>query len=131
MEQIDYVDAATSCADVIVVYAPVLPDIADRIGECGDYVLFSLGRPEDIGTGSSLDSVALLNPNLKPFVIPRDTYADMTPEPIVTLAVDKLLVARADLPETVVYDLLGEVLRLKPALSASHPGLFHPYTYNQ
>ena len=124
-DQIRYVETGTTCADVMVVYAPVLPDIPDRIGRCGEYRLFSLGAPEDIGSGSALDSVELLNPNLKPFVIPRDTYGRLTPEPVVTLAVDKLLVARSDLPEAVIYDLLGEILRLKPALSASYPGLYH------
>lgn len=121
---IDYVEH-NRCADVIIVFAPVLPGIPDRIKECGDYRLFSLGEPDQIGKGSLVDSVTLLNPNLKPFVIPLDTYGELTPEPVVTLAVDKLLVARIGLPDTVVYDLLGEVLRLQPALSAMHPGLFH------
>jgi hypothetical protein len=122
---IRYADEAGVCADVMVVYAAILPDIPDRIGACGDYRLFSLGEPEALGTGSVVDSVALLNPMLKPFVIPRETYGDLNPDPVVTLAVDKLLVARADLPETAIYDLLREILRRKPALSARYPGLFH------
>jgi TRAP-type uncharacterized transport system substrate-binding protein len=122
--EIDYVEH-NRCVDVIVVFAPVLPDLPDRIRDCGDYRMFSLGDPDQIGKGSLVDSVALLNPNIKPFVIPMDTYGSLTPEPVVTLSVDKLLVARKGLPETVVYDLLSEVLRLQPALSAAHPGLFH------
>jgi len=43
----------------------------------------------------------------------------------VTLAVDKMLVARRDVPATVIYDLIGEILRLQPALAASNPLLFH------
>jgi hypothetical protein len=125
-DQIDYVQEG--CADVLVVYAPILPDVPSRIGDCGSYRLYSLGKPEDIGTGSAVDSVSLINPKLKPFVIPANTYGDLTPEPVVTLAVDKLLVARRDLPNTVIYDLLGEVLRLKPALSARYPGLFYSLT---
>jgi hypothetical protein len=125
-DQIDYVQEG--CADVLVVYAPILPDVPSRIGDCGSYRLYSLGKPEDIGTGSAVDSVSLINPKLKPFVIPANTYGDLTPEPVVTLAVDKLLVASRDLPNTVIYDLLGEVLRLKPALSAHYPGLFYSLT---
>ena len=121
---IDYVNNS-SCAEVIVLFAPVLPDIPERIGECGSYRLLSLGKPADIGQGSLVDSVALLNPQIRPFVIPVDTYGSLTPKPIVTLAVDKLLVARRGLSETLVYDLIGELLRLQPALSATHAGLFH------
>ncbi|MEM8768300.1 MAG: TAXI family TRAP transporter solute-binding subunit [Pseudomonadota bacterium] len=127
-ESINYVSETDACADIVVLYAAVLPDLSGRIEGCGEYRLYSLAEPEEIGTGSALDSVTLLNPNLKPFVIPADTYGRLTPEPVVTLAVDKLLVAGAEVPEAVVYDLLSEILRLKPALSATHPGLFHQLT---
>ena len=42
-----------------------------------------------------------------------------------SFCINKLLVAREDLPDAVVYDLITEVLRLRPALSAAHPSLFH------
>jgi hypothetical protein len=48
----------------------------------------------------------------------------VTPGPIVTVAVDKILVARHDLDTTVVYDLISEILRHRPALAAQRPGLF-------
>ena len=126
--EIDYVGDETTCADVVVVYAPILPGLEASIEPCGAYRLFSLGSPDEIGSGAQVDSITLLNPTLKPFIIPEDTYGALTPEPVVTLAVDKLLVARADMPAAVVYDLLSEILRKKPALSATHPGLFHQLT---
>ncbi len=129
-EDINYIDDPNGCAEVIAVYTAVMPEVLQVIRACGDYQLFSLAKPEDIGTGKALDSVTLLNPQLKPFVIPAETYDELTPEPVVTLAVDNLLVASADLEDTVVYDLLSEVLRMKPALSASKPGLFHQLTDN-
>ena len=124
-EEINYIQDPNGCAEVIVVYTAVLPEVPEAIRACGEYRLFSLARPLDIGTGQALDSVTLMNPVLKPFVIPAETYDEMTPGPVVTLAVDNLLVASAELDETVVYDLLREVLRMKPALSATNPGLFH------
>jgi hypothetical protein len=129
-EEINYIEDPNGCAEVIVVYTAVLPEVPEAIRSCGDYRLFSLGRPEDIGTGHVLDSVTLMNPQLKPFVIPAETYDELTPAPVVTLAVDNLLVASAALDETVIYDLLREVLRMKPALSASKPGLFHQLSDN-
>lgn len=107
--------------DVFVVYAPISPD---RLEQFPDVRLFSLGSPDDIGHGSLVDAATLMNPHMEAFVIPMGTYGDITPEPILTLAVDMLLVARQDLSAAIVYDLVQEVLRLRPALSALRPGLF-------
>lgn len=129
-EDINYIDDPNACAEVIVVYTAVLPEVPQAIRECGEYRLFSLAEPHEIGAGLALDSITLMNPHLKPFVIPADTYDELTPEPVVTLAVDNLLVASADLSDAVIFDLLREVLRMKPALSATKPGLFHQLTDN-
>lgn len=126
---IDYVEYE-QCADVMVVYAPLLPDIPDRIAPCGHYRLFSLGDPADLGRGVGVDSFTILNPNVKPFVIPEHTYDDLTPKPVLTLAVHKLLVARKNVSSTAIYDLLSELLRLQPALAAAQPTLFHQLSDN-
>jgi len=114
--------------DVFVVFSPIsLPRIT-KIRELQngtpDFRLWSLGTTEDIGSGGIIDSAVLLNPHFRPFVIPIGTYDEMTPEPIVTVAVDKILVTRRDLDSAVIYDLINEILRLRPALAAKRPGLF-------
>ena len=119
-------DDADLDSDVIILYAPI-----DRERIMNDPRLkaakwFSLGDPGEIGQGSPVDRSVLLNPRLRPFVIPVGTFGKLTPEPIVTLAVDNLLVARADLDETLVYDIYAEVLRLRPALFGKRPELFQP-----
>jgi hypothetical protein len=116
-----YVDGPTEAPDVIIVFAPISPKIIDSFS---DIHLYSMGSPHEIGLGSFVDAATLLNPQLSPFVIPAGTYGDVTPEPVVTVAVDKLLVVRADLPKSVVYDLVNELQRLRPAISALRPGLF-------
>jgi hypothetical protein len=90
--------------------------------------LISMGPPDSVGKGSIVDAATLLNPYLRPFIIPAGTYGDATPEPILTLAVDKMLVARRGLDRSVVYDLVNELVRLRPALSAQKPGLFQNLT---
>jgi hypothetical protein len=67
----------------------------------------------------------MLNPSLRAFILPAGIYPGVSDEPVVTLAVDKLLVARRDVPAPVIYDLISEVIRLKPALAANHPSIFH------
>jgi hypothetical protein len=107
--------------DVFVVFAPISPD---RLADYPDIRLFSSVSPDDIGKGTTIDAAILMNPQLRPFVIPVGTYGAATPEPILTVAVDMLLVARSDLSETVIYDLVRELSRLRPALASQRPGLF-------
>ena len=86
--------------DLAVVFAPIAPD---RLAEYPDVQLWSIGKPEDIGRGGPIDSLVLLNPHFRPFVIPVGTYGDAAADPVVTIAVDKLIIARSDLDRSVVY----------------------------
>lgn len=116
-----YVTNTDDITDIVVVFAPIAPE---RVAEFPELRLVSLGRPGDIGNGGTVDAAVLLNPHFRPFVIPFGTYGESTPEPIVTVAVDKILVARSDLDSATVYDLISDILRLRPALAAKRPGLF-------
>ena len=120
-EEFTYVENPNDRADVFVVFAPISPD---RLATFPDIRLVSAGSPEDIGRGSSVDAVTLMNPQLRPFVIPVGTYGDATPTPILTIAVDMMLVARSDLSASVVYDLVRELSGLRPALASRKPGSF-------
>ncbi len=116
-----FVETFEESPDVVVVFAPISPE---RIPDLPDYELRSMGDPADIGTGSVIDAATLLNPRFRPFVIPIGTYGTLTPEPVLTLAVDRLLVARRNLDTTVVYHLVNGLVSLRPALAALRPGLF-------
>jgi len=119
---IDWVeDARSADPDIVILFAPISPQ---RMAEFDGYTLFSFGTPADIGAGQVVDAAALLNPPLRPFVIPATTYGAANTQPVVTVAVDKMLVVRNDLDASLVYDLINTVRRLRPALSATRPGLF-------
>lgn len=120
-DDFSFVESFDQSTDLVIVFSPISPE---RMPELPDYELFSFGKPSDIGTGSTIDTAILLNPQFKPFVIPVGTYGELTPEPVLTLAVDRLLVARRDLDATVVYDLVSDLISLRPALSSLRPGLF-------
>ncbi len=111
--------------DVLILFAPIS---RDRMAGHPDYRLYSLAPPEELHDGSIVDAAVLLNPHFRDFVIPEGTYGVSTPDPVVTIAVDKLLVTRSDLDTSVVYDLINDLLRLRPALAARHPGLFQEMT---
>jgi len=122
-----FVEESDDRPDVFVVFAPISPD---RLARYPGIRLFSSGSPEDIGKGSSIDAATLLHPQLKPFVIPVGTYGDATPTPILTVAVDMMMVSRSDLSASVVYDLVRELSRLRPALASRRPGLFQRLSDN-
>ncbi len=124
-ENIRFVDSIEPRPEVIVLFTPVRPGLMD---DFLDYRLFSIGTVDQLGRGSQVESLSLMYPELKPFVLPRETYPGVVDTPVVTVAVDKLLVARRDVSPSLIYDLISELLRLKPALSGSYPGLFHALT---
>ncbi len=111
--------------DVFVVFAPISPGVLrSQLRDAPPFTLVGIGSPDSIGSGSLVDAAALINPYFRPFVIPVGTYGELTPEPVLTLAVDKVLLARRDLDRSLVYDLITELLRVRPALAADQPGLF-------
>ena len=121
-----FADSIESHPDVIIVFAPIDRKRLTKDPLLKGMKLFSFGDPADIGFGGPVDRAVLLNPELRPFVIPIGTYGDLTPEPVLTVAVDRLLVSRSDLDSAVVYDLFAELLRLRPALFSARPELFQP-----
>lgn len=125
-EEFILVEDAAGMAEVVVLFVPIDRQSIVSNGRIKDMQMFSFGAVADIGTGTGLDSAILLNPRLKPFVIPARTYNELTPGPIVTLAVDNLLVAGRELEQAVVYDLFAEVVRVRTALFSERPELFQP-----
>lgn len=127
-DEVTFVDGARERPDVNVLYLPISPEgihaVLEEYGGTDEYRFLSLGSPDDIGTGSLIDRAVLLNPHLSPFVIPVGTYGDLPREPVLTVAVDKLLVSRPGLDDAAVYDLIGEIRRLQPALAAERPLLY-------
>lgn len=127
-DEVRFMDQPGELPDVNVKYLPIFPEqvrsVLQESGAVGAYRFVSLGKPDDIGTGSEVDRAVLLNPRLSPFVIPVGIYGDIPEEPVVTVAVDKLLVSRPGLDEAAVYELISEVRRLQPAFAAKHPILF-------
>jgi TRAP-type uncharacterized transport system substrate-binding protein len=124
-EDYSYITSVDKAPDVFIVFAPISPD---RLAELPDYRLFSFGSPDDVGSGSFIDAAILMNPQLRPFVIPIGFYGASNPAAVLTVAADMMLVAREDLDAAVVYDLVQETLRLRPALAALKPGLFQQLT---
>lgn len=121
-EDFTFVEDPRDQWEVLAAFTPIS---ADRLEKFPDIRLLSAGSPDEIGKGTGVDAATLLNPQLRPFVIPAGTYGDATPHPVLTVAVDMMLVARADLHDSVVYDLVRDIHRVRPALASRRPGLLN------
>jgi TRAP-type uncharacterized transport system substrate-binding protein len=133
-DEYHYVSGIDDIPDIVIVFSPISPErikeIREQLEGFRDFELSTIGTPRDIGRGGIIDAAVLMNPHFRPFVIPVGTYGELTRAPVVTIAVDKILVARRDLDAAVVYDLINEILRLRPALAAKRPGLFQQLSSN-
>ncbi len=118
--EFSYVDSVANRPDVIFVFAPISPTSAPLLD---GYELLTLGDPSDIGRGSSADALGLVAPFLRPFVIPEGTYGPLTPTAVASVAVDTLLVARADTSIVAVYDLIQSLEMMGPRLVVQRPDL--------
>jgi len=67
-----------------------------------DYQVFSFNKASE----SSPAALALLYPNLRAFSLPAGIYPDLTPDPIHTVAIETLLVARPDFDEGLAYEIV-------------------------
>ena len=118
--EFSYVESLESRPDVVFVFAPISPRDAPVLD---GYELLSLGRAEDVGSGSAADGLTLVAPFLRTFVIPEGTYGPLTPTAIATVAIDTLLVTRGDVPRIDVYDLADALQMMGPLLVLQRPDL--------
>ncbi|MEM1113542.1 MAG: TAXI family TRAP transporter solute-binding subunit [Pseudomonadota bacterium] len=113
--------------DIIVYFGPINPEITDWLPQ--GYSLVSLDTRFNADSQFHREGVGYLAPNMKPRVIPPLTY-DLpgNEEPLLTVAVDTLLVAHRDLSERQIYRLTQTLLEQKPRFVAAAPGLFNGMT---
>lgn len=110
-------------SDVIILLSNLLSD--HELMGFRDYKLFSF---EDIDTymrgGSSVEGVSLKYPRIDPFVIPQETYGALSPEPIVTLSIDVVMMIRSGMGSVAVTDLTKTMLRNRQKFASIHPSLY-------
>ena len=88
------------------------------------YRLFSFDQVENLGNASIVEGIALKYPRMSPFVIPQKSYWGYTEDPIVTLAVDLVMLVRSGLLEVTVNDFTKTMLRNRQVFTSIDPLLF-------
>lgn len=110
-------------ADIIIYFGPIDANVTSWY-QTG-YELVSPGKRLNPRGGFFEERVDYISQHMKPEVIPAFTY-DLpgNEEPLVTVAVDALLVTRKDMPEAVIFELTKTLLEQKPRFTAIAPYLF-------
>lgn len=96
-------------SDVLIGFTDIIAD-EDLSGLSG-YSLFSFDNVTQFGLGSKVEGMALKYPRTRPFIIPEDTYIQLTKNPILTLASDVVLVTSEDLSNELAYDITKAIFR--------------------
>jgi hypothetical protein len=110
--------------DLIVAVSSILPEALQA--RVRGYRLLGFDTVDRLGQGSRVEAIPYLFPQLRPFVIPARTYPALgNEEPVVTVAVDMLLVCREGLPRDTVYELARGLMERRAEFSQHLPELFH------
>ena len=89
-----------------------------------NFMLYSFDDVNLDGKGSIADAIALKHPQVRPFILPRNTYRKLTPDPVLTLSVDAVLVAREDLSKETVYSITSQLLQNHQAFARISPLMY-------
>ena len=109
----------------VVVHLATLLDGHDLRG-FRDFKLFSFDDMESYSMGgSSVEGISLKYPRIEPFVIPRKTYGSLTPDPIVTLSIDVVMMVRSGMGTVAVTDLTKTMLRNRQIFAPIDPQLYN------
>ena len=105
--------------DVYFIFGGLLPE--DSLRQLAGYRLFSFGDVADLGRGSIADGIALKYPNVDTFVLPKGLYSGLHDQPIVTLAIRTLLIAREGLTSATAYDIVATLLEHTQEIAFAYP----------
>ena len=113
----------TGITDVIVYFGPV--DADNTLWFQPGYRFASLNSRFNPQREFYEEGVGYIAPNMRPKVIPALTYdIPGNDEPLLTVAVDALLVTRRDVPERLIFGVTKTLLEQKPRFTAVAPSLF-------
>lgn len=82
--------------------------------------LFSLGDPELIGMGSRVDGFCIKNPSSRPFIIPANLFNQYPAQPILTVAVDAVLLTHKETNDDIVYNVIKTLVEKKQIIAFKH-----------
>ncbi|MBN1350903.1 TAXI family TRAP transporter solute-binding subunit [candidate division KSB1 bacterium] len=115
-----YLDYTENCLfDSIDIHCMVTgfsnPRISNLLSHGGK--LYSLGEHQLANRGSAIDGFCMKYPLAKPYIIPKNIYGNTPPEPVLTAAIDAVLLTRDDIEDMVVMRVLKAILDNKQVIA--------------
>jgi uncharacterized protein len=104
----------------------------DKMMRSGKYEMYSLDNPILLGKGSAAEGFCLNYPEAKPFIVPRHTFGSEPRKPVLTLAVDAVLLCREEIDKYEIYNMVKQIYTHKQDLARKNPLLEFMYeNYNR
>ena len=75
--------------------------------------IYSIGNYQNLNNGSMAEGFCLKYPLARPYVIPKNSFYNIPQEPILTIAIDAVLLTRADIKDHIIYNFLKTILMNK------------------
>jgi len=109
-------------SDVLALFSIIMQK--DELVAFDGYKLYSIASHLDLNQGSEVEGIALNYPRIKPYVIPKTTYGELTKEPIVTIATDMMYVVREGMGATAVADLTRSIFAHRDKFVHLNPSFY-------
>jgi TRAP-type uncharacterized transport system substrate-binding protein len=110
-------------SDVLAVFSVVMQE--DDLVNYDGYKLFSLSEASEIGLGSVVEGVSLKFPRVRPYIIPKGTYGDLTRQPVVTIATDMIFVVREGMWQQTISDLSRSIFANRDQFVHLNPSFYY------
>ncbi len=109
-------------ADVIFSFTDLISP--DELADLSDFQFYSFDLHERLGRGSIAEAICTRYPQFRTYILPQNVYGNFTPEPVLTVSVDALLICRKELDNDLVYDVARLVHQNKQAFVSISPLLY-------
>lgn len=110
-------------AEVIFSFTDLLTN--DELMDLKEYKLFSIDLVDNLGKGSLAESICTRHPQFQPYVISRDLYGDFSEGPVLTVAVDAVLVCRSNLKADLIFGIIKVLHENRRDIISINPLLHH------
>ncbi len=109
----------TVTPDVWFVFGGLLS--SENTAALAGYRLFSFATDGDIEGGTVADGIALRHHHVRPFLLPKGVYSNLTDDAVLTLAIRTVLVANESFDAELAYDIASALFVNAQEISLDYP----------
>lgn len=111
----------TEVPDVYFILGGILSHENVAFFDDNNYRMFGLGSATDIANGSIADGIALRHHHLRPFLIPKRLYNQLTETAVLTLSTRTILIAHERFDEQLAFEIADALFMNAQEISQRYP----------